>query len=224
MICVLSTAAFSATPGQIESKEFEASQIKKLEISLPKGDVTLTGSKTAKKITVAIEKIHFDPKCKFQTTESGGTLKIEVLNESGLFEKINCLSKIKIEAPASLKEIEASTASGNLQFAGVDSVIDFKTASGNVDIKGEMLKTITGKTASGNISLSFMNCPKRADIDLLTASGDADIRLGTNCKIRVNHKSAAGELFNEMGDSEDYQVLISMKSASGDLKIKKLTK
>lgn len=208
----------------IEVKDFDAAQIKKIEIKNPKGEVNVVGTKNAKKINVAIEKIQFDSKCKFQTEVSGNLLKISVVHESGLFEKANCVSKIKIEAPSALSELEVSTGSGNLAISGLDAVVDFKTATGNVLMKGENLKSVTGKTATGNINLSYQFCPKRADIDLMTATGDADVHLGTTCKIRVTHKSATGELFNEMGDSEDYQVLVAMKSASGNLKVKKIAK
>jgi autotransporter translocation and assembly factor TamB len=219
MICAVSTFAAG-----LEVKEFDLSQIKKIEIKNPKGEVSLTGSKSNKKISVSIEKIQFDSKCKFQTEVTGNLLRVAVTHESGLFEKTNCLSKIKIDGPATLSEIEVSTGSGNVSISGIDAAVDFKTASGNVVLKGETLKNVSGKTATGNVNLAYQNCPKRADIDLMSATGDADIFLGNSCKIRVAYKSATGELFNEMGDSEDYQVLVSMKSASGNLKLKKTSK
>lgn len=210
--------------GTNESKEFDAAQTKKLEIKNPKGEVTIIGNKSAKKVLVSIEKIQFDQKCKFHTELVAGLLKVSVEHESGLFEKANCVSKIKIEAPATISEVEVSTGSGHIKMLAMDSAVDFKTATGNVEIKADTLKGVAGKTATGVINLTYANCPKRADIDLISATGDAEIHLGSNCKIRVTHKSATGELFNEMGDSEEYQVLVNMKSASGNLKIKKMTK
>lgn len=219
-----STFSGSVYSSDAANRDFEAAQIKKLEIKNPKGEVVVLGSKGAKKISFTHEKIQFDSKCRFQQETGAGLLKLSVSHESGLFEKANCVSKITVTVPSSLGEIDVSTGSGNVRFAGVDSAVDFKTATGNVEIKGENLKSVSGKTATGNISLSYVNCPKRADIDLMTATGDAEVFLGSGCKIRAGHKSATGDLFNEIGDTEDYQVLLSMKSASGNLKIRKLTK
>lgn len=221
IVYVVSAHAYCALT---ETKEFEAAQMKKIEIKNPKGEVEISGVKAAKKTVVTIEKIKFDSKCKFQTELSAGVLKLAVVHDSGLFDKSDCEARLKIEAPASLSEIEASTGTGTLKISGMDGTVDFKTATGNVEIKGENLKGVSGKTATGHIIISYQNCPKRADIDFMSASGDADVRLGSSCKIRASHKSAAGELFNELGDSEDYQVLVTMKSASGNLKIKKAAK
>lgn len=219
---VIVVSSVSAT--EAVNRDFEAAQIKKLEIKNPKGEVIVIGSRGAKKISFTHEKIQFDSKCRFQQETGAGLLKLSVSHESGLFDKANCVSKIIVNVPSALGEIEVSTGSGHVKFAGVDSAVDFKTATGNVEIKGENLKSVSGKTATGNISLSYVNCPKRADIDLMTATGDTEVFLGPGCKIRTGYKSATGDLFNEIGDTEDYQVLLSMKSASGNLKVKKLIK
>lgn len=215
---------FLGLPFQSFASEYEASSVKKIEIKNPKGEVVVTGVKGAKKIAVSFEKVQFNPKCRFQEAQASDLLSLTVTQESALFEKANCVGKIHITVPQNLPEVEVSTSIGFIKFAGVDSAIDFKTATGMVEIEGGALKSVTGKTATGKISVRYQSCPKRADIDLVTATGDADIALGTGCKIRVNHKSATGELFNELGDSEDFQVLVSMKSASGNLKVKKLLK
>lgn len=217
----LSFAALAESP---VIKEFEASSIKRLDIKNPKGEITVLGMKGLKKIAVKFEKVQFDSKCKFIQEENAGVLKLSIVHESGLFEKANCVGKLTVNVPPVLSEVEVSTGSGQIKFTGVEASVDFKTATGNVDIKAENLKSVSGKTATGNISLTYLSCPKRADIDLMTATGDAEVNLGAGCKIRANHKSATGELFNEMGDNEDYQVLVTMKSASGNLKIKKLSK
>ena len=131
--------------------------------------------------------------------------------------------KIKIEAPKTL-DLEVSSAIAPIKIVGTEGRINFKTATGAVDISGDTLKNIDGKTATGNLRFSYNKCVGRADLDLVTATGDMEIYLPASCKIRVAHKSAAGDLFNELGDNENYQVLITSKSASGSLKIKKLTK
>jgi hypothetical protein len=72
------------------------------------------------------------------------------------------------------------------------------------------------------MNFNYKTCSGRADIDFLSATGKTVLKLPTTCKIRVDYKSAAGKLFNEVGESEDYQVFINAKSASGDFSIKKM--
>jgi hypothetical protein len=208
----------------LESKEFDGSSIKKLDISNPKGEILVIASPNTKKINVSIEKIQFDKVCHFNLEANLGTLVAKVEHESALFKKANCITKLKIEIPSKLIDIVVSSGSGSIKLVDIHGAIDFSTATGPVEISGDTLKGIEGKSATSNMRISYAKCPVRADVNLVTAAGDAEIFLPTNCKIRVSHKSATGDLFNELGEAEDYQVYISSKSASGNLKIKKWAK
>jgi DUF4097 and DUF4098 domain-containing protein YvlB len=222
LFCLL--VVFSFGVHSAETKDFESAGIKKLEVSSPKGEIVITTVKGSKKFVVTVDKIQFDKKCKLTMESSMGTLKVVIDHENALFDKANCVGKIKIDAPLMAFDSDVSTGSASLKMTGVEGKIDFKTATGSVDITGDVLHTVEGKTATGNMRLAYNNCSGRADIDLVTASGDAEIYLPTQCKIRVTHKSATGDLFNELGESENYQVLINAKSATGNLKVKKIGK
>ncbi|MDD4973998.1 MAG: hypothetical protein PHY93_06585 [Bacteriovorax sp.] len=204
-----------------ETKEFDSSSIKRLEISNPKGEILVVTSPNSKKIIVTIDKIQFDKQCHFNLSSSLGTLKAVVEHEHALFEKANCITKLKIEVPNKVIDIDVSSGSSSIKLMDAQGKVDFSTATGPVEIHGDALKNIEGKTATSNMRISYSKCPTRADINLVTATGDTEIYLPANCKIRVSHKSATGDLFNELGESEDFQVHISSKSASGSLKIKK---
>lgn len=220
-LCAFNLLNFLNFAHSSETREFDGSSIKKLELSNSKGEILVVGSLTAKKITVSIDKIQFDKKCQFKIQSDMGTLTAKVEQENILFDKSNCIAKIKIEVPIQMIDINVSSGTANIKLVNIQGKVDFKTATGPIDISGELLKNIEGKTATSNMRLSYHKCPARADINLVTATGDTEILLPQNCKIRVSHKSATGELFNELGESEDFQVHISSKSAGGSLKIKK---
>ena len=205
----------------IEKKEFDSGNIKRLEISNPKGEITVVTSANTKKILVIIEKIQFDKQCHFNLASSMGTITAKVEHTNALFDKANCITNLRIEIPSKIIDIDVSAATSAIKLINIQGTVDFKTATGAVDITGDTLKNIDGKTATGNMRISYNKCPIRADINLVTATGDTDIFLPSTCKIQVSHKSATGDLFNELGDSEDYQVHISSKSAGGSLRIKK---
>ncbi len=207
-----------------ETKEFQAEGIKKIEITNPKGEIIISSNKNSKKIIVSIEKVQFDKECKFNLSSKLDTMMAKVEHENSFFDKANCVAILKVEVPAKSFDYDVTSGSGTIKMNDVDGKIDFKTATGVVEISGESLKNIEGKTATGNMRLTFNRCPTRADINLASATGDAEINLPIQCKIRVSHKSATGSLFNELGESEEYQVMISSKSAGGNLKIKKIIK
>lgn len=219
---ILPCAAFS---GEIVKKEFDSASFKKLEISLPKGEISIMGqSHNSKKILVSLEKIDFAKNCKFNLSESVGVLGVKIEQENALFDKVNCVAKLKVEIPSKLIDLDVSSGTALIKIVDIEGVINFKTATGAVDLSADEFKNIDGKTATGNLRLALKKCSHRADIDLVTATGDTEIYLPATCKIKVNYKSATGSLFNELGESEDSLVLVNQKSATGGLKIKKLVK
>lgn len=207
-----------------ETKVLSAENVKKLIVSNSKGEIQISSSSSAKKILVTLSKIKFDKQCQFNIGESLGVLSIKVEHQNGIFDKADCVSKLKIEIPTKLIDLDVTTGTGQVTINNIEGAIDFKTATGTVFIKGDVLRNINGKTATGDIQLLFNKCSSRADIDLVSATGDAVISLPSQCKIKVRHKSATGELFNELGESEDYLITIASKSAGGSLKIKKFPK
>lgn len=219
MAFFLSAMAFNAWS---ETRDFDVLNIKKLQISNPKGLVEVSTNAKAKKMTVKFQKIEFARPCQFTITETLNTLQIKISQENVLFEKGSCIGNLFVELPASAIAVDVTTATAPITIKGTSSHVEFKTATGPVLIQGEILKNVEGTTATGNMTFSFNKCVGRADLELISATGDAEISLPASCKIKVAHKSATGELFNELGESEDYLVFINAKSAGGNLRLKKV--
>lgn len=204
-----------------ETREFAASNIKKLQISNPKGQIEVTTNAKAKNITVNLVKVEFAKPCQFKVSETLDTLQIKIEQENVLFEKGSCIANLKIEIPNAPIALDVTSATAPISIKGTSSHVNFKTATGAVNIEGAVLKNVEGTTATANMTLSFHKCAGRADLEFISATGDAEVSLPSTCKIKVAHKSATGELFNELGESEDYLVFINAKSAGGNLRIKK---
>ena len=124
-----------------------------------------------------------------------------------------------------LKNITAKTATGALNFS-------YKTSPVLIDISFKIAKNslcaLVGPNGSGKSTLmNLLGCldtptsTGRSDIDLMSGTGKSTLKLPEDCKILVDFKSAAGKLFNGIGESKDYQVLIKAKTASGDFSINK---
>lgn len=201
-----------------ETKEFDAKNIKKIEIESPKGEIKVTTSSSSK-IKVDVNKLKFDPKCRMAFTEEGSTLKIIIDQENMIFDKANCVTKVTVNSSKNV-DLKITTGTADTKVDGVEGEIDFKSATGKFE-GGGLQNNFSATTATGHIALKYAQCNKRADVEILTASSDTELKLPSHCKIKVSHKSAAGDLFNEIGESNDYNLMIKVRSASGSLKILK---
>jgi hypothetical protein len=213
--------AFSTIASAESTKTFTINDLSKLKVSLTKGRLLITTT-TEKNIKTTVEKIKFDEQCQDVREMNGSTLEITVGQPSNFFSQAKCEASLKIEIPVGTNlEYELSSGAAEISIEKMSGNFGIKTASGNVLISGDVLKNLSVTTASGNVSALFKKCEGRADLDFLSAGGDVDLELPSTCKIRVSHKSATGDLFNEIGETNDYQVMIKSKSASGNLSITK---
>lgn len=205
---------------------FPAQGVKSLLVSVPKGRVSLSSSKTQKDISVNIiesNKVYSDNKKCVKTVGLENTqLNVKIASENILFEKADCNFDVMIVVPASQNfDMDLTSGSALIMIKDVSGVLNLKTATGTVSVEGDVVKNISAKSATGSMNFGFKTCSGRADLDFISATGKTTLNLPASCKIRVDYKSAAGKLFNALGETEDYQVLITAKSASGDFTISK---
>lgn len=203
---------------------FPSMGIKKIEVSVPKGSISITNSKTQKDISISVHRknVNSEKKC-IQTIEIQDTVMVvKVASENKIFNTSDCEYTVAVVAPAAQNfDLAVSTGSAAVNIKDINGAMNISTATGNVKVIGDVLKDIDAKTATGALDFHFKTCSGRADVDIISATGKAVIELPASCKIRVDFASAAGKLFNGIGESETFDVKIKAKSASGDLSIVK---
>lgn len=203
------------------TKTFPTNEITKLKVEMGQGRLHITTSSDSS-IKTSLEKIKFDTDCQDLRAVNGSTLEITIGQPNNFFSQSKCDAALKIEVPAGLNlEYEISAGKTEITVEKVTGHFGIKNGAGNVLLSAETLKNYSVRTTSGNVSGVFKKCEGRADLDFLTAGGDVDLELPATCKIRVQYRSATGDLFNEIGETNDYQVMIKSKSASGNLSITK---
>ena len=205
---------------------FPANGIRTVMVSVPKGRISIASSKTQKDISVNViesNKIYKDnKKCIKSIGIENTQLNVKVTSENILFEKAECNYDVMIVVPGAQSfDMDISSGSALIMVKNVNGNINLKTATGSVSVDGDVIKNISAKSATGAMTFSYKTCSGRADLDLMSATGKMTLNLPAVCKIRVDYKSATGKLFNALGETEDYQVLINAKSASGDFTIGK---
>lgn len=203
---------------------FPAAGVRTVNISVPKGKITISGSKNQKDISVTVvgPKKDDGKKCIKSVGLENAEFFVKISSENILFEKADCDFDVTVVMPLSASfDMDISSGSAQVMIKDLNGAINLRTATGDVFVQGDVLKNVTAKTATGALNFSYKTCNSRADIDFMSATGKASLKLPANCKIRVDYKSATGKLFNAIGESKDYQVLINAKSASGDLVVNK---
>jgi DUF4097 and DUF4098 domain-containing protein YvlB len=208
------------------TQNFPASAIKSILVSVPKGRISLSSSNTQKDVTVNIieaNKIYKDnKKCLKNVALENSQLNIKISSENILFEKADCNYDVMVVVPSSqVFGMDVSSGSALIVIKDVAGVLNLKTITGSVSIDGDLVKNVSAKTATGNMSFSYKTCSSRADLDFLSATGKTTLNLPADCKIRVDYKSATGKLFNALGESQDYEVMITAKSVGGDFNVVK---
>lgn len=119
------------------------------------------------------------------------------------------------------EKLDVRTGSGSVNVAGAIGNVDLDSGSGDIEMSG-LHGDSQINTGSGDVTLTYKAAPKKGRVKLKTGSGDATILLPATTKLLTKVKTASGTVFNEIGDSSDASFVISMKSGSGNFKLKKL--
>jgi len=221
--------------GEQTTSNFDSNKIKKIEVFSGAGKVKVVAT-NKKASTIVVDKIKISEKCLI-TTELNGDVLLAKAETKGYYA---CEINFSITAPAQAK-ISIIVGSGDIDINNMLGAIDYKTGSGDVIITNSGKKvegksgsgnvTIRGITEEGNIStgsgdveIDYMQQPENGELEVRTGSGSTMISLPEGSSIEANLKTGSGSIHNEIGESEKAKYKISVKSGSGDIRIKKLKK
>lgn len=219
-VLALSQAAL-AQPAPLN---FPSTGIKKIEVSIPKGSISITNSKTQKDISVSVKRknVNDEKKC-LQTIEIQDTvLVVKVASENKLFNKSDCDYIASVVVPAAHNvNLDISSGTGAITIKDINGAMNITTGTGNVKVAADVLKDVNVKTGTGSLDFHYKTCSGRADIDIISGTAKTTIELPETCKIRVDYTSGVGKLFNGIGESETFDVKIKATTGTGDLSIVK---
>lgn len=223
-----------------ESKDFDAKNVKVLNVKNSSGEIRISVSADAKAYVVA-DKIKFEKACELQSKTFGDELIVNVETGSffgSWFQSGDCKVNLEIKVPR-LITVNVKSGSGDVEVLGTTGAVDVSLGSGNIAIIADVsrltakvgsgsvkIQGLSGdanvKTGSGDVSLTYKSTPTKGDVDLKTGSGDAIVFVPVGTKLLSDFKAGSGKLYNEMGDTSEAGFKISMRAGSGDLSIKKV--
>ena len=233
---IVSASVFAAeSTSKVEQKNFPLSAVEVLEIRNTAGDV-LVERASGTSATVIVTKKDFSKHCKIDISVKKSLLKIVVSKTTGRFFD-SCNAEISVTVGENTA-LDLRTGAGDISAKELKGGITFRTGSGDVELKGAFPK-IEGKTGSGDIvaynlaaedvdmatgsgdiKVTFDKVPSLGRVELKTGSGDTIVWVPKGSKVKSSLLNGMGDVVNEIGDSPGAKFDISVRSGSGDLKLK----
>jgi hypothetical protein len=129
---------------------FPVNDVKSISVSLPKGKVSITSSKTQKDVSITVVGPKTpetkDKKCIQSVGLENAQAFVKISSENILFEKADCEYEVAIVTPVTKNfDLDLATGSAYVLVKDVNGAINLKTATGDVNVNGDVLKKYHGK-------------------------------------------------------------------------------
>ena len=186
------------TPNEKEnlSKEYAFDENGMLEITIPKGNITINTWKN-KKLLIDVSKQGSKESLK------ATTLSANIASAMGrLFVKINdpkeaATINLKIMAPENIKLKIVNSETGSIIIKNVYGSINAQTKSGNIEIKNAYSK-VNAKTNTGKIILKQKQFTSEDSIFLETLSGEVQLYLPKHINADFQAKTSKGVITSQV--------------------------
>lgn len=228
------TVAFAAVmTGAPETvvREYDFNAVDKIHVENTSGKITVT-KMVRPKIEIAAVKRKFPERCKL-TMEKSDFSEIIVRVERPIGE--DCEVDLDLKVPQDI-DLNVWSGSGSVNVSGLEGKFEFNVGSGSVRADGKF-KKVEGKSGSGSVdidgvagggsisvgsgsvNLKFLENPA-GKLDVKTGSGDAILAFPKYSKVNANLVTGSGDVVNELGSTESADYGVTVKTGSGDLKVK----
>ena len=228
---ILSASAAGAT----ETKTFDGSELRSIEMKTGSGDITVTGQ-SGSDVVVTADKRRFGDGCELTMETRGNRLVLESKSQPSWFGN-GCQVSFKVLMPMRLAlkmatgsgrvivdrtigRVDVRVGSGDVSINGTVSDLEARSGNGDITVNG-MLTRADIKTGSGRIELTYDESPSSGDIEIRTGSGDATVYLPAQSRVSAELRAGSGRLRNDLPNDPNANFKIRMKAGSGDLRIKK---
>lgn len=229
-----SQAADKAAGSQIETKEFPAAGLKKVEATNRSGAIRISAS-DAPQASVKVTKTLWAPTCVLEIKRVGDRLLVRV-QQSGFVNSDDCRADLEIQTPKNV-DLEIAEGSGPVDLKGIEGALSFKIGSGNLTGDGHFTK-LAGQSGSGDVNLTgvagggkldsgsgdfqlkFAKASLKGALEINVASGNAELLFPKGSKVQTQLTAVSGKVTNELGEAKNADFKVAMKAASGNLTIK----
>lgn len=223
-------AVIGNQPEKIE-RDYDGIGVEKLHVENTSGRINIFAG-VRPRVIITATKTNYPEKCTFSTEKSDFS-EIVVRVERPVGQE--CTVDLDIAVPKDIS-LNLWSGSGQIEITGVEGNLTFNTGSGSVVANGKFGK-IEGKAGSGNVTINGINGGGNVSVgsgnvnlkfaediggnfDVKTGSGNALLNFPTGAKIKADLAAGSGVVENDVQTSDSAEFGISVKSGSGDLKVK----
>jgi hypothetical protein len=223
-------AVIGNAPEKIE-RDYDGIGVEKLHVENTSGRINITVGDRPR-VVITATKTNFPEKCTF-TTEKTEFLEVIVRVERPVGQ--DCQVDLDISVPKQIA-LNLWSGSGRIDVNGTEGNLSFNTGAGAVVANGQFAK-VEGKSGSGNVTINGIagggsvsvgsgdvnlkfNEDPTGNFDVKTGNGDALLNFPRGSKIKADLGAGSGQVENEIQTSDSADFGISVKTGSGDLKVK----
>lgn len=223
-------AVMGNQPEKIE-REYDGIGVEKLHVENTSGRINITVGDRPR-VVITATKTNFPEKCTF-TTEKTESLEVIVRVERPVAQ--DCQVDLDISVPKQIA-LNLWSGSGRIDVNGTEGNLIFNTGAGSVTANGRFAE-VEGKSGSGNVTINGIagggsvsvgsgnvnlkfNEDLAGNFDVKTGNGDALLNFPRGSKIKADLGAGSGQIENEIQTSDSADFGISVKTGSGDLKVK----
>ncbi len=214
-----------------EFREYLTIAVDKIQVENTSGKITITPV-TINKVEIWATKRKFSESCVFSTEKSDySEILVKVARNAG--DECEVDLELKVPKEAALNIVSGS---GDVSIDGSEGKLNFNIGSGSLVANGKFKKVdgksgngsveINGLTTGGNLSvgsgsvqLRYLEYPT-GRLEVKTGAGSADIAFPKGSKITASLDTGSGKIENELGSSGSADFGLTVKTGSGDLKVK----
>lgn len=226
----VANAAVSTLDPSVEFREFQTIEVERVRVDNVTGKIDITPV-DGTVMSARVRKKRFSDKCSISIEKQDKQVHVRVDGPS--FEE--CEADVEVTAPREV-DVIVNAGAGKVNVDGIQGRLAFKLGAGAITAKGSF-KEVDGKagagsidvtginggglieSGSGTVKLSF-NDKAKGDFKINSGTGDAEVRIPRNTRIRAGFTSGAGSLNNELPTDSRADLGVEMKSGTGDLNIK----
>lgn len=217
--------------------ESEASKAAAVQVETGSGRIRLEAA-AVDRVTAVVTGEFDEEKCELTSTERGGRLTLTLKGRRRYFwADADCRAGFDIKAPpATLLSVktgsggvevgaftsgaEITSGAGAVKFDGLSGPVRLASGAGSVSgrIYSEYFSAMSG---AGTLSLDWTKAPVKGEASVKSGAGAVRLGFPAGSRLKVNCRSGAGSVNNEIGSDPSAPFSLDVKSGAGSVELRR---
>ncbi len=217
--------------------ECEAGKAAAVQVETDSGRIKLEAA-DVDRVTAVVTGDFDEEKCELASTERGGRLTLAIRGRRRYFwADADCKAGFAIKAPpATLLSVktgsggveigaftsgaEITSGAGAIRFDGLSGPVRLTSGAGSVSgrLYSEYFSAMSG---AGALSLDWTRAPAKGEASVKSGAGAVRLGFPAGSRLKVNCRSGAGSVNNEIGSDPAAPFSLDVKSGAGSVELRR---